>query len=109
MPSVDGFFAYEIRVGTVRRAEEFPEARKPAYKLWIDLGPELGQKQSSARVTELYTLAELRERQVLCVTNFPPRRVGPFLSEVLVLGVETPEGVVLLAPDRPLPDGSRIS
>lgn len=109
MPSVEEFFTYEVRVGTVTRAEDFPEARKPAYKLWIDLGPELGENRSSARITELYEPPDLEGRQVVCVTNFPPRQIGPFLSEVLVLGVETEEGVVLLRVDRPVPNGSRIS
>ncbi|HVL80192.1 MAG TPA: tRNA-binding protein [Actinomycetota bacterium] len=109
MASVEGFFTYEIRVGTVTRAEVFPEARVPAYKMWIDLGPELGEKSSSARITHLYRPDDLIGRQVVCVTNFPPRRVGPFTSEVLVLGVETDRGVVLLAVDEPVPPGSRIS
>ncbi len=109
MPSVEGFFEYEMRVGTVVRAEAFPEARAPAYKLWIDLGPEVGEKRSSARITHLYAVDDLVGRQVVCVTNFPPRRVGPFESEVLTLGFETPEGVVLLAPERPVPDGTRVT
>lgn len=109
MPSVEGFFEYDVRVGTVVRAEAFPEARSPAYKLWIDLGPEVGEKRSSARITDLYTAGELMGRQVVCVTNFPPRQIGPFTSEVLTLGFETPDGVVLLAPERPVPDGTRVT
>ena len=109
MNSVEGFFAYEIRVGTVVRADAFPEARVPAFKLWIDFGPEIGEMTSSARITDLYRAEDLVGRQVVCVTNFPPRQVGPFLSEVLVLGVETPQGVALLSVDREVRNGSRIS
>lgn len=109
MPSVEGFFEYEVRAGTVVRVEEFPEARKPAFKLWIDFGAEIGQRRSSARITDLYGSQALLGLQVICVLNFPPRRVGPFVSEVLVLGVETPDGVVLLQPERLVPDGSRVS
>lgn len=109
MVSVDGFFSYEVRVGTVTRCEAFPEARVPAYKLWIDFGPQVGTKSSSARITDLYERDALVGRQVVAVTNFPPRRIGPFTSEVLVLGVETDEGVVLLSVDTLVADGSRIS
>lgn len=108
MPSVEGFFDYDIRVGTITRVEDFPEARKPAYKLRINFG-ELGEKRSSAQLTELYDPPDLEGRQVVCVTNFPPRQIGPFVSEVLVLGTETPEGVILLEVARPVPNGSRIS
>lgn len=109
VPSVEEFFSYEIRVGTVVRVEDFPEAHDPAYKLWIDFGDEAGERASGARITELYAHQDLEGRQVVCVTNFPPRRIGPFTSEVLVLGVETPDGVVLLGVDRDVPDGSRIT
>lgn len=109
MPSVEGFFDYEVRVGTICGVEGFPEARKPAYKLRIDFGEEVGERRSSARITELYAPTDLTGRQVVCVTNFPPRRIGPFVSEVLVLGVETDEGVVLLGVDRDVPNGCRIS
>ncbi len=109
MPSVDGFFEYDMRVGTVIRCEEFPEARNPAYKLWLDFGSEEGTKQSSARITDLYSSDELVGRQVVCVTNFPPRQIGPFRSEVLVLGVETSKGVALLGVDRAVADGTRVS
>lgn len=108
MPSVEGFFDHDIRVGTITRVEDFPEARKPAYKLRIDFG-ELGERRSSAQLTELYNPPDLTGRQVVCVTNFPPRQIGPFVSEVLVLGVETPEGVILLEVAHPVPNGSRIS
>jgi tRNA-binding protein len=108
--TVDDFFRAEIRAGVVTRAEPFPEARKPAYKLWIDFG-ELGTQQSSAQITTLYRPEELVGRTVLAVTNFPPRRVAGFTSEVLVLGVPiegTPD-VVLIGPDRPVPPGARVS
>jgi tRNA-binding protein len=108
--TVDDFFRAEIRAGVVTRAEPFPKARKPAYKLWIDFG-ELGTKRSSARVTILYTADELVGTTVLAVTNFPPRQVADFMSEVLVLGVpiEGTQDVVLIRPDRPVPPGARVS
>ena len=97
-----------MRVGTVVRAEPFPEARKPAYKLWIDLGP-LGERQSSARITDHYRPEDLVGRQVVCIVNFPPKRIGPFVSEVLVLGAHVDgRTVVLLRPDRDVELGSRI-
>jgi len=106
--SVDDFFRIDIRVGTVIRAEGFPEAKKPAYKLWIDFG-ELGVRQSSAQITELYQPEELVGRQVVAVVNFPPRKVAGFRSEVLVLGAATQNGsITLLAPDAYAPDGERI-
>jgi tRNA-binding protein len=107
--TVDDFFRAEIRAGVVTRAETFPEARKPAYKLWIDFGP-LGIKQSSAQVTALYEPDELVGRIVLAVTNFPPRRVAGFVSEVLVLGVplEDEDQVVLVGPDRDVTPGARV-
>jgi len=106
--TVDDFFQIDVRVGTVLRAEPFPKAKKPAYKLWIDFG-ELGVRQSSAQITALYQPEELVGRQVVAVVNFPPRKVAGFLSEVLVLGAETQAGhITLLAPDAYAPDGSRI-
>lgn len=99
----------DVRAGTVVRCEPFPEARNPAYKLWIDFGPEIGTKASSARITDLYRAEELVGRQVLGVVNLPPRQVGPFRSEVLTLGVYAQgEVVVLVRPDRTVPNGSRL-
>jgi len=107
--SVEEFSVLDIRAGTITRCERFPEARKPAYKLWIDFGPEMGEKASSAGITDLYEPEELVGRQILGVVNFPPRQIGPFRSEVLTLGVYTDERtVVLVQPDRPVPDGSRL-
>ena len=105
----EAFEAVEIRAGTVVDAQPFPEARKPAIKLWVDFGAGIGVKRSSAQVTGHYAPESLLGRQVMAVVNFAPRQVGPFMSEVLVLGVADAEGkVVLLAPDRPVPDGSRM-
>ena len=107
--SFDDFLAVDIRVGTVTDAQPFPEARKPAIKLWIDFGPEIGTRRSSAQITEHYDPAALVGRQVLAVVNFPPRQIGPFISEVLTLGASDGEGrVVLLAPDHQVPDGARM-
>ena len=102
------FEAVDMRVGVVVDAQEFPEARQPAYKLWIDLGP-LGVKRSSAQITARYGLGDLRGRQVVCVVNFPPKQIGPFISEVLVMGAYAENGdVVLLRPDATVTPGSRI-
>ncbi len=102
------FERMDMRVGTIVRAEAFPEARKPAYKLWIDLGA-LGERRSSARITDRYRVQELVGRQVICVVNFPPKRIGPFVSEVLVLGAYADgDQVVLLRPDHDVELGSRI-
>ncbi len=102
------FDKVEIRAGRIVRAERFPEARKPAYRLWIDFG-ELGVKRSSAQITDLYTPEDLAGRWVVAVTNFPPKQIASFLSEVLVLGIPSPEGIALLAPDREVPLGGRVS
>jgi tRNA-binding protein len=101
------FERVDMRVGTIVRVEPFPEARKPAYKLWIDLGP-LGERRSSAQITDRYRPEELLGRQVVCVVNFPPKRIGPFVSEVLVLGAYANHTVVLLRPDQAVGLGSRI-
>ena len=107
--SFDQFMAVDIRVGTVTDVQPFPEARKPALKLWIDFGPEIGTRKSSAQVTEHYGPETLIGRQVIAVVNFPPRQIGPFRSEVLTLGASDAEGrVVLLSPDRPVPNGARM-
>ncbi|NYS23615.1 tRNA-binding protein [Rhodobacteraceae bacterium 2376] len=107
--SFDDFLKVDIRAGTITRAEPFPEARKPALRLWIDFGPEIGEKKSSAQITELYTPDALIGRQVMAVVNFPPRQIGPVRSEVLVLGVSDAEGrVVLLTPDQDVPNGQRM-
>jgi tRNA-binding protein len=98
----------ELRAGTVVRTEEFPEARKPSFKLWVDLG-ELGVKTSSAQITRLYGREELVGRQVLCVVNFKPKRVADFTSEVLTTGFVLEGGVVLAQPERNVPNGSRLA
>ena len=103
------FERLDIRVGTVNDARPFPEARKPALKLWIDFGPELGVKQSSAQITRHYAPDQLIGRQVCAVVNFPPRQIGPFRSEVLTLGMPDESGeVVLVAPDHVVPNGGRL-
>ena len=105
----DDFQAVEIRVGTISRTEPYPEARKPAIKLWVDFGPEIGEKRSSAQITVHYKPEELVGKQVLAVVNFTPRQIGKFISEVLVLGLPDAAGeVVLIGPDQSVPIGGRM-
>jgi len=105
----DQFLAVDIRVGTIVEALPFPEARKPAYKLLIDFGPVIGRKRSSAQITEHYRLDELPGMQVAAVVNFPPRQIGPVMSEVLTLGFPDVDGkVVLFRPTVPVPNGGRL-
>ncbi len=107
--SFDDFAKVDIRVGTVIEAQPYPEARKPAYKLFIDFGEELGVKKSSAQLTDHYQLEALVGRQVAAVVNFPPRQIGKFMSEVLVLGFPDGHGgTVLVSVDKPVPDGGRL-
>ena len=105
----DDFLKVDIRVGRVTRAEPFPEARKPAIRLLVDVGPEIGEKKTSAQITAHYAPETLIGKQVMAVVNFPPRQIGPFMSEVLVLGVsDATGGIVLLSPDLDVPLGGRM-
>lgn len=105
----EDFLKVELRVGTIMEVEDFPEAKVPAYKLTIDFGPEIGQKRSSSQVTDYYAKDELIGKQVLAVVNFPPKQVGKFMSEVLTTGIyDEVNKVVLISPDRPVPNGSKL-
>jgi len=107
--SFDDFLKVDVRVGQIIRAEPYPEARKPAFKLWVDFGAGLGEKKSSAQITRHYTPEQLIGKKVMAVVNFPPRQIGKFMSEILVLGVPDQDGeVVLLVPDKDVPVGGRL-
>ena len=109
MATIDDFLKLDIRVGKVLEAHDFPEARKPAYKLLIDFGEEIGKKNSSVQITEHYSKEDLIGRLVMGVVNFPPRQIGPFLSEVLTLGVPDANGkVILIVPDMDVPLGGKL-
>lgn len=109
MLDIETFLKIDMRVGKVLRAEPYPEARRPALKLWVDFGPEIGEKKTSAQITDNYTPESLIGRMVVGVVNFPPRQIGKFMSEFLVLGSEDENGgIVLLSPDKSVPPGGRI-
>lgn len=102
------FIKVELRIGTIIKAEIFKEARKPAYKLEVDFGEEIGIKKSSVQITEIYTLEELIDKQVIGVINFPAKQIGPIKSEVLITGFHTNAGVVLAVPDKPVKNGAKL-
>lgn len=108
MATFDDFMKLDIRVGTITEARVFAKARKPAYQLVVDFGPEIGAKKSSAQITQHYTPEEFVGRQVLAVVNFPPRQIADFMSEVLVLGTYSEGGVVLIRPDKAVQNGDRL-
>ena len=103
------FLKVDIRVGKIVKAEPFPEARRPAIKLWVDFGPEIGERKSSAQITQNYDVEGLPGKQVLAVVNFPPRQIGKFMSEILVLGIpDENDNVTLIGPDKDVPLGGRL-
>lgn len=108
MATIEDFDKLDIRAGEIVRAEVFPKAKIPAYKVWVDLGPDIGIRQSSARITECYQPEDLLGKQVLAVVNFPPRKVADFVSEILVLGLYAREGVVLITPERKVQNGDKL-
>ncbi|WP_285906889.1 tRNA-binding protein [Pseudodesulfovibrio pelocollis] len=106
--SWDEFEQVELRVGTITRVEPFPEARTPAYKVWVDFGPDIGERKSSAQITQLYAPEELTGRQIVAVVNFAPKQIGPMRSECLITGFYRDDGVVLAVPDKPVPNGLKL-
>jgi len=108
MAEFNDFMKLDIRVGKIEKAENFKKAKKPAYKLWVDFGEEIGMKKSSAQITELYNPDELINKQVLGVINFSPKQIADFMSEVLILGVYSENGVVLIEPEQKVELGSRL-
>ncbi|HPR23994.1 MAG TPA: tRNA-binding protein [Bacillota bacterium] len=108
MADIKDFLKLDIRVGEIVRAETFPKAKEPAYRIWVDLGEEIGIKKSSAKITELYSPEDIMGKQVLCVTNFPPRQIADFMSEILVLGIYSKNGVVLIKPEVPVEKGDKL-
>ncbi|WP_313755792.1 tRNA-binding protein [Tissierella sp.] len=108
MAAFEDFMKLDIRVGEITKVEDFRNARKPAYKLWVDFGEEIGIKKSSAQITECYDMDELVGKQVLGVVNFPPRQIADFMSEVLILGVYSSQGVILIKPERSVKKGDKL-
>ncbi|MHA1984139.1 MAG: tRNA-binding protein [Candidatus Hodarchaeales archaeon] len=106
--NIEDFFKAKINCGTITKIEDFPEARKPSYKIWVNFGEELGIKQTSAQITDIYSKEDLLGKQILAVTNFPIKRIAGFKSEFLTLGVDSPEGVVILQPERKVENGMRV-
>jgi tRNA-binding protein len=102
------FESLDIRVATIHRIEDFPEAKRPAWKLWLDFGPGLGVRKSSAQIISHYDASSLQGKQVLAVVNFPPKQIGNFMSECLVLGIYADDGVVLITPDKPCKNGDKL-